>query len=138
VALANDIHISLDYLYGSQVRQIGRDLQSDPSDQRDGWYVRSYCKEGYENIVKLTRVTQELAEAVAEVIGGGLEAQGKAGDAGALIASVQAAGEIAAQARKNAISFLEKRIADDQKNLARWKAEADNAGIVLDYDRPSV
>lgn len=52
----NDLHISISYLTTVQVRRIGQELRSDPSDVQPGFYLHVYKDEGYTSIVKYTRV----------------------------------------------------------------------------------
>lgn len=113
-----DHHISLAYLNSDEVKRIGSDLRSDPSDTSAGWYLRAYCNEGYTDIIKYTRVNPDGALAIAQVIDQQLHS------AQTLVRAVQAANAEHAKRRAEGIKFLEKRIAEDTAALARARAEA--------------
>lgn len=61
-------YISLRYLTQAQLGSISPASKSDPSDDQPGWFVAASYKEGYENVLKLTRITAVRALRIAQEI----------------------------------------------------------------------
>lgn len=52
-----DTYIALKYMTATQLGRVSGEFKADPTDDQPGWFVEAYRKEGYERVLKLTRVS---------------------------------------------------------------------------------
>lgn len=115
-----DHHISLSYMTSAEVQRVGETLRSDPSETRNGWYLRAYSNEGYNHIVKLTYVPAEVVQFIAGDI------EDHLADAGIktnLATAVLVANIEHRERRKRGMKLLRERIAADSEALKRMETE---------------
>lgn len=110
-----DLHIALSFLTKPAIDRIGASLKSDPSDTAPGWYLRAYKDEGYNDIVKYTRVPDALVEQIAALVDDHSDTD--------LYSAVQREIIDADRHRDELIARLRKRIDADQQMLAALNAE---------------
>lgn len=67
--MLTDLRISLAY-ENNVTKGTGDSLLSDPSDDQPGWFLRVYKNEGYDDIVKYTRIDPEDVISLAQKLDG--------------------------------------------------------------------
>lgn len=117
----NDYRISLAYMTSAEVRRVGQELRSDPSDTQPGWYVRAYRNEGYDDIVKLTRVSPERAALIAKAIDEAIVREPTL--VGPVARAVEAGNVDHRRERVRRRELAEQAIKDAQATLAALRAE---------------
>lgn len=66
--MAVDLRISVSYLSRGELRRIGDSLKTDPDDVAEGWFIRVSKNEGYEDVLKYTRVSPDLVLGIAGLV----------------------------------------------------------------------
>lgn len=64
----NDLRISITYHTPTTLGRISHAFKADPSDDQAGWFVEAYENEGYDRVLKLTRITARAAEHLSRCI----------------------------------------------------------------------
>lgn len=115
----NDLHITLSYLTSAQIKRIGESMRSDPSDTTDGWYIRAYCNEGYDDVIKYTRLDPSV---VANAVSAACDYFPPHMKAVLTNAVIHTNNEHALD-RVRLLKFYKQRTEEDQRTIARLEAE---------------
>lgn len=66
-----DLYLALKYMTVAELRRTSREFSADAEDRSTpGWFLEAYRNEGYERVVKLTRITDEDALRIAHTMDG--------------------------------------------------------------------